>query len=358
MRFHFPAPSVEQARHIVINYSRRMASVKWTCRADMDYTKEKSYTSKLKYTAGETYYGPIYVSNARNMDKFLLTLDENGVYTGALPYAEAVGNTCASAVRVSYDNVSAKIKAGSSFTFLPMANAGVVKVGDYEWDFYDNMKKVVSLDTVKKNGEQRMCEAYALLVPGDAISARWPAKNDPTVTNGHARLISGPTHVVRLPDGTIDPKASTVTVIEQNGSFNPDTPYKTTWRVEKPYSFASLLSKGYLPVTLEEFAEGKLEDATVDFENVTCDESLFETGSLSGNVTSSHMIMNVKASLFDENDTKVASVAYAPQGKSVNLSDAAFSPALTSLPNGTYRLRITARIGYGTCVYCDKNINK
>ena len=61
MRFHFPAPSVEQARHIVINYSRRMASVKWTCRADMDYTKEKSYTSKLKYTAGETYYGPITV---------------------------------------------------------------------------------------------------------------------------------------------------------------------------------------------------------------------------------------------------------------------------------------------------------
>ena len=81
MRFHIPAPSVEQARHIVLNYSRRMASIKWTCREDMDYTKEKSYTSKLKYTAGETYYGPIYVSNGRNMDKFLLSLDENGVYT-------------------------------------------------------------------------------------------------------------------------------------------------------------------------------------------------------------------------------------------------------------------------------------
>jgi len=357
-QFRIQAPTVEEARHYVLNYSRRMAHLKWTAKEDMDFTKEKSYTSKLFYEKGETYYGVIYVSNSRNMEKMQLVIDENGVYIGPITYKEAVGNTCASAVRISYDNVLTDITAYGSHQFLPMAEMGLVKVGDYDWDPCEDIKKIVSLDTIKKNGEQRMCEAYAKLFPGDAITARWPAKSDPTATNGHARLISGPTRVIRFLDGRIDPDASTVTVIEQNGSFNPDTPYRTTWRVDKSYTFSDLLRKGYLPITPKEFAEGKLPDAIIEFDGDVCGDTLFETNRLQGQLSSNYCFFNVKATLIDNNGEKAAELIYAPQSKKVDLSEKEFYTPLSQLPNGQYRLHITAEIGFGSCLCCDKIIEK
>jgi len=351
----FKAPTVEEARKIVLDYSRQMAAVKWIAKSDMDFSKEKSYTSKLKYKAGETYYGMPYISSRDCMEQLELALDASGVYIGPITYDKAIGNSCASSIRVSFDNVSTKLQASGSHDFIPMANKGIVKVGDYTWDPVSDATKYDSSVAVKKNGEQVICQAYAKLVPGDTISARWP---NGSAYNGHARLISGETKVVLKPNGEINPARSYVTIIEQNSSFDATSKVNTTWKVDQIYTFASLLEKGYLPGTLEEFTTGEFEDGRIDFKNITEPQKIFENDYLSGTVTSNYYLFKVKASIFDSSGKEVSSVTYAPHQKEVKMGGRSFQPSLKTLPADTYRLVITAKIGLGEYVYCDTEVTK
>jgi len=351
----FEAPTVEEARQIVLNYSRQMASVKWIAKADMDFSKEKSYTSKLKYKAGETYYGMPYISSRDSMEQLQLALDENGVYIGPVTYDKAIGNSCASSIRVSFDNVSTKLDASGSHDFIPMANKGMIKVGDYTWDPVSDATKFDTSEVITKNGKEAICQAYAQLIPGDVISARWKAGS---AYNGHARLISGETKVVLKPNGEINPARSTVTIIEQNSSFDSNSKVNTTWCVDKIYSFDSLLDKGYLPVRLEEFITGDLEDARVEFKKVTDPKKIFDSDYLAGEVSSNYYLFEVKATLFDKDGNEASSVTYAPHQKTVSMGGRAFTPSLKTLPEGDYRLLITAKIGLGEYVYCDTQVTK
>ena len=351
----FKAPSVEEARQIVIDYAKKMARVKWVCKRDMDFTKGKSYTASLYYTAGETYYGIPYVSSRGYTEKFEILLDSDRVYTGPITYETCIGNSCATAVRVSYDQVSPKVEFSSSFNIYPVANMGTVQVGEYEWGEIKDLSKFASLDVCHANGTQKIYEAYALLQPADAISERDKSGSSYT---GHARLISSLPNVVYDNTGKINGSRSSIKLIEQTSSFDKtNTEMKTTWKIDKEFTFANLYSGGYLPLTLEEFVSGDIPDLTIDF--IDTDEDLLMTKkSVTGIVKSNYLVKYIGIFLYDKEGNVVSKAEYAPSKAEVSLGGQLMDPIPSTLPDGEYRLVIKARAGWADYTYCDKTIVK
>ncbi len=354
-----PAPTPEQARKIVLDYFKEMGSVEWVCKTDMDFTDQKSYTSKLLYKKGETYYGLPYVSRRCHTDQFLFCLDENKVYNGPVTYEKAIGNSCATATRVALNTVSGKVTYTGTQTTFPWADTGMVAVGNYSWEGVDisDLAKVDTVAIVQKD-VQTIYDAYALCLPCDVITQRHVTGSSVT---GHARMVSEEPVIVRKADGVIVPSKCYLITYEQNSTIRNQDKGHSTWRLGEKYPFTKLAEQGYLPMRLEEFAKGEFEDAVVEWKNVTPGERTFFTRKTAmGDFTCNYPFLAVRADLKDSEGKTVSSARVFPSDKSrtASLGNAAFNVAPSSLPEGVYTYTVTVKIGLGTVTCCEKTLEK
>jgi hypothetical protein len=345
-----PTPTVAEARQIVVAYMTEMATVEWVCQTAMDFTQAKPYTKTLIYRPGITYIGLPYVSNHDGVELFRYHLDGNKVYTGPTTYANCLGVSCAPAIKVAYRTVSPTVAFGGTPNILPHARKGTVAVGDYQWEADTPADATLTKDIVCKSSSNAILEAYAMLQPADTVATR---KEAGTSIFGHARLVSSRPVVVRGADGKIDPSESHLHVIEQCGSFNKDADCNTTWRVNKKYTFADLIDKYYVPLTLEEFKTGKFAPAEIAVTGLTLPEDITSTNRLKGIVTSNFVINEVDATIYLADGRAVSQIRSCPQSKQYELGKIAFDNDVTRLPSGTYRFVLTIKIGYGDYVHAN-----
>lgn len=184
--------------------------------------------------------------------------------TGALD-VEAVGkenvlniisSACSYGAMQGWNRVSNShgIKEMDSYS---MYISNIVPVGPYEYESYTynhNFKNRKSSDLIiAANGEQTMYESYACTQLADGVFSS---------SAYHVMMISQAPVVVRNPDGTIDPEQSYVYVHEQRseGTRTNDLDYtqengvimRPLGTINKKYTFAKLLEKGYIPFTVKE----------------------------------------------------------------------------------------------------------
>ena len=124
-----------------------------------------------------------------------------------------------------------------------------------------------------------MFQSYANMKIADGLIAVWEK-------NGHTMMCSVAPVVVYNEDGTIDGTKSTVKVHEQTRSYFRalEKEYNAAlgedvyniYGIDKPYTFAALYDKGYLPITVKELtdpapvAEPKVTDSrsNLNFDNL------------------------------------------------------------------------------------------
>lgn len=348
-------PTVAEARQIVLSYMTQMATQQWICRTLMDFTKARPYTKTLIYQPGVGYVGIPYVSNHNGVERFRYHLDASNVYTGPTTYAHCLGVSCAPAIKVAYRNVSPTLAFTGTPNILPHARKGIVAVGDYHWQMDTPANATLTKDIIAASGTNAILEAYALLQPADTIATRTLSG---TNVFGHARLVSAAPVVIRGQDGKINPRESYLRVIEQCGSFNKEVNYLTTWRVHKKYTFAELLAKHYVPLTLEEFKTGKLAPAEIGVTGLTPPGRIVSSGRLQGVVTSNFLINQVDAIIYGADGRIAARAWYCPEDKTCRLDEMTFDRAPNTLPAGTYRFVLTAKIGYGEAVFANYTFTK
>ncbi|MBM3859662.1 MAG: hypothetical protein FJ395_08440 [Verrucomicrobia bacterium] len=350
-----PTPSVAEARQIVLSYMTQMATQQWVCQTFMDFTRARPYTKTLTYQPGTRYIGIPYVSNHRGVELFRHNLDANKVYLGPTNYAHCLGVSCAPAIKVAYRNVSPTLTFTGTPNILPHARKGIVAVGNYQWEVDTPANATLTKDIIAASGTNAILEAYALLQPADTIAARTLSG---TNIFGHARLVSSAPEVVRDSKGKINTRESWLRVTEQCGSFNKDVDYNTTWRVNKKYTFADLIAKHYVPLTLEEFKTGKLVPAEITVTGLTPAEKIPTQNKLQGEVSSNFLINQVDATIYDA-DGRIASHGRScPESRQFDLAAISFDKDVTKLPAGAYRFVLTVKIGYGDSVQADYTFTK
>ena len=235
--------NIQELRKEVVAYMRSMSEIKWTPEDTVDLTM---INKKLIYNKGETYYGVIYnTERGVDLEKFASYL-EDGTYKGPYTKKEIPGNHCTSSILISWRKLGDTNTAGWTANMMPQCKTGILPLGDYIWKEDDK----TTIEMVERTEKNTVLEAYALMQEGDAILYCM----GPT---GHARMIVE-NHVVRNEDGTIDPEESYIISIEQTNSFFKDALEKginTTWYVDRKYTYETIHSKKYVPITVGLFQE-------------------------------------------------------------------------------------------------------
>jgi hypothetical protein len=316
----------------------------------MDFTDARPYTKTLIYRPGTTYIGMPYVSNHDGIELFRNHLDGDKVYTGPTTYARCLGASCAPAIKVAYRTVSPTVAFTGTPNILPHARKGIVAVGDYRWQVDTPANATLTKDIIQNSSTNAILEAYALLQPADTVATR---TGSGSTIFGHARLVASRPVVVRGADGKIDPRESYLHTIEQSGSFNKEADCNTTWRVNKKYTFADLIGKYYVPLTLEEFKTGKLAPAEITVTGLTPVQAVTADNRLQGLVTSNFVINEVEATIRRADGRVASQIRYSPQSKSSELGQIPFDKDVTKLAPGDYRFVLTIKIGYGDYVHAD-----
>lgn len=230
---------LSEERQTVIDYMTDMAMIKWT--AGETFTTVEGGT----FEAGAVYYGIPYsqnisVTNSINnsclidYDTFSTMLEQND----GLISTDIGRNDCSYAICLSYSQVDSGINLEKSTTTqMRPGNFSFIAVGDYTF----SVNKTV---TCTYNGEEKMHAAYALLQPGDAV-----------VNDGHTMMVLG-----------VDAENENITVIHQSGTYKyydgVSTVYadeeharNTSWGINEVWTFDSLFSSGYIPVTCQALAD-------------------------------------------------------------------------------------------------------
>lgn len=266
-----------QRRDIAEAHMRHMMSALWETDVDFSYSREASSMGPeqdeagggvvLHLKAGQLYAGMPYTHGCGGAASFFSygTLDENGIYQMQGLKTELfnggsgnkssfnmarLSNDCADAVFWAWARV------GTSFSFSVTTNMtaerGCLPVGNYKTD---SNTYTGTRDLIKENGDAVMLSAYAQLQKADAVVTSNGA--------GHAMMIAQ-NNLVKNGD-TIDPEASFVLVHEQfttnykeQLSYTDEKTGRTVYQlggVDRKYTYAQLLKKGYLPITIKELID-------------------------------------------------------------------------------------------------------
>lgn len=143
-----------------------------------------------------------------------------------------IGNDCSTAVAVAWRscNNSLRIEDIDTSTFLSCAKSGsystyhLKTVGGYSIGSNTDTKSFLS----KNENKSIIKNCYAKLKIGDAVFYRSGGK-------GHAMMV-------------VATGSNCVYVIEQCGLSDKRTVQRTSWEVEKKYTYDDLIKSGYLPI--------------------------------------------------------------------------------------------------------------
>lgn len=341
-------PSNEQARKIVVDYMKKMASVEWVCKSDIDFSTVVSFTSKLIYKSGTTYFGLPYVGGTAGAEIFKSALDENKVYTGSIKWNDIQGNTCSSSIYVAYTTISPNSNASNTIDMYPAANKGMIPVGDYNLDKVTDIKTSETKDVITANGQNTILEAYAALKPGDTLLSRWKSGSE---TLGHTRLVTSEPVIERGENGKIIARSSYILLTEQTSSFNESSNVNTTWKVDFKYTFSDLLGDYYIPITLKELADDSFVQPEITIQGLTKQDKFTNSNMLKGIINSNYVIFEAHALVYDSNGNIVSRIDRSPNSKTVHLTEVQFDNDVTKLPAGEYTFELNITIGLGEFTY-------
>ena len=361
---------LQDRRQTVLDYMRSSLSVLWTPTETLTYgLAARDNGTTLKLYAGRIYQGLPYsyaVGTEQSFLEYSVGQDERGIHTIANleatavnyeSYGGRVGNDCSGALTNAWSQV------GTSFTTSRSSNMteqwGAIPVGDY--DFCPELKESGLINytgnVTKANGEQRIYEAYADLMPADAVFY--------VATSGsnHVRMVSE-VHVVRNADGTINGESSYIIVLEQTRSNQNAVKTKQVegigtvyviGGVDVKYTFAKLFSGNYIPCTIRELRDPTPVEETwiTDTQVNHTAENIFE-----GSVISNRYIDCVTVAICDMDGNVIQSITgRAKRGANKNYQLSRFltekagsmigSVDLSLLESGQYRCVITARLTIG-----------
>lgn len=229
--------ALNDTRSQVVDYMKKMATVEWVPVKDMEYWNPKY---GIMFKEGKTYKGIPYTQKQRNTDYelFLNNLEnKDGVnyYKGPTGSAEYLGSDCSSAVSMAWNKIDKEFPILVTYDMVPNGCNQTLSVGDYK---VSSSFSPSTKDIIEENGKDVIYAAYSKLQPADVVLTR---ENN----SGHVMMVS-----------RVDHEKNKVYIIDQTGAN--DTPTivlagyngESTWRVDKEFTYDDLLSKNFIPVTI------------------------------------------------------------------------------------------------------------
>lgn len=249
-------------RDMAYKYMYKMATVKWK-------SGKKHTTLMCKVSKNKRYY--VHWYKRVSYKGIPYSQKENGAEVN-LQYFNQLNkkkikkdygrNDCSSSIMYSWREIGYNPDLNIATCVMFPESAEMKKVGTYKYKSGQSHSK-----TCKKNGLSKMAKSYAKLKKADAI-----------VNDGHTRMVKSVV-VKKKKNGKINYDKSYVKVIEQTGTLSW---YKrSTWLINKKYSFRNLYSYGYIPVTIPQLdgpAAYKIQSADASYinnNNVVFNASLY-----------------------------------------------------------------------------------
>lgn len=320
--------TIQEARDLCVEFFRFAKTALWIPDNDMEFIKNSS-GSQDEFVEGAIYGGLPYVGlGSGNVYRLLDYMDPD---TGVVNIKNAVneeepydgwktfGNQCSIGAYWGWGRVinSAKytwtqsIVAKNKFVMLgdlvvkdKDGNIIPIQNADRNWSSNTESKPANygTDECMKDNEAQKLFEAYALLKSGDGLVYY--------TTAGHVIMASSDAQVVRKEDGTIDPDASTLTIIDQGQTWYEDgmaadgTQYAYKGGVDTKMTFTKLQKGNYVPFTYLEFlGQDGFEDSTAEFSFKG--DTITTTELFSSQVTSNYGISDVYAIVYDEGGNEI-----------------------------------------------------
>jgi len=274
----------QRLRGIAESRMRAQGSIVWTVDTALSFVSHNNH-----HVVGETYYGVPYTNMGASLNRFKYCFNEDGTLKDfakvswmADDQAELyIGTDCSGAIYWSWMAVSPSTRWQWTHNMLPSYNVGGVAVGDYEGA--DTLGKTA--DIYELNGVEKMAECLAQLRKGDAVVSN---------TAGHTRMCAEDPVVLRDLDGKIDLDQSySIQHGQGDGVFRLQ---KTTWCIDRKFTFKELTEQHYISVSNKELLEGSAPECWVTVDNDKTGKAYMTTG----NVESNYRLDSVTIKIKDE----------------------------------------------------------
>lgn len=282
----------EDLRKAAVDYMYEQAAVEWVCGASFGVKEEwEHWGINLDFQEGVKYTGQPYANSQVNVALFKKVLKDGKYSSPSTSWDDVHGSQCVSSILNALQQVM--IIDGWSYSLNPGSESfDGIKVGDYKVDVNPVNQETPTLKVCENNGKDVIFDAYTKLQPGDTII---------TVNNWvHARMVVD-VNITMNNSGVLNSRRSVVKCVEQTNAFDTSrSDIKTTWRVDKTYTFEELFADGYLPATFEAFQTGvsHFPYITLDTEN---SPTALAKGMLVGNVRSNYPVRYVILEVLNEN---------------------------------------------------------
>lgn len=249
--------TTDDMRQLCVKAMRDILSIPWTPDKVYEYHNQWDLPNKLfSFGPGKTYAGLPYANAHTGLFQWFYHYDsETGLMSfdgDGQTWGTTLGTVCANCILWAWsifcNSIGGKFH---SFTMSPVYNfcyPGDLEIPQDIEDFRKHSTKLIC----DANGEQKVLEAYAAMLPADAMIS---------TPRGHAIMVVEKPQVVYLPDGSIDPEASTVMIQDQRGGFyerlsQEGKTLHFSGRIDQVFPFKQLLEWAYIPVTAPEL-QGK-----------------------------------------------------------------------------------------------------
>lgn len=296
----FPPPEGDK-RKTVVDYMLSMANVEWTPSEDFNigWKGTARFGINLRFKAGTKYLGLPYSETTSSLDMF-----EQFVYGGKFKdktyyYEEIVGNNCSQSMILSYQQLvdipvvskpTKPTEARKGLLELPVDRRGRPILKDPTHCGYD--ENWTTTELFKCNSKESVMKAYAACDAGDILYL--------SITGtGHTRMVDKVVYE-RDANGNIDPARSYILTIEQTNAWDKERPgVNSTWWIDHKYTFATLYSKNFYPVTLNTFHEDTpLETAYILYNGKNSPDTavIRLNGTVSSNFPLTYLLLTLKDS--------------------------------------------------------------
>ncbi len=305
--------TADDMRQMAVKAMRDELSVQWYPEIDFKYMKMGTCADKIyKFSSKKIYCGLPYTNGDSSLLHWLSFYDfKTGMLDKSImtsDFYRSFGNACATSAMWAWNAVCTDIKWDSCKNMTPQNGCIPVKGYNYPEHILDYLTTSTK-SICKENGEQKMFEAYANLLPGDIVDTYSFEEED---DYNHVMMVTEKPHVLYFADGSINPVESYVLIQDQrSGSTNFYPPYlkledkefhQYSGRIDQKVSFNFLYKSCYIPLSCAWFTgEKNYEKAVASFEGKTPES--FNDLALSV-IRSNYKIVSVKATVKEKKSKK------------------------------------------------------
>lgn len=334
----------EPFRDAIVSHMRKQASIEWVCGAEFGvYEKFNSWGIDLTFKKGVKYTGIPYADTKVSYIQFEEAL-KDGTYTSeSTAWKDVFGVQCVSSIMNSIQQFDPKTCGYSNDLTPGLKDFKGVIVGDYVLP--EDVKQTEQI--LKANTRDVMAQAYASLKKGDIV-----IKQDLINDQSHVRVLAEDPVIETNAAGKINMSRSYITCVEQTNAFDATRKdgVKTTWYLDHTYTFESLFTTYYVPVTFEiyskDISECEVPYITLDNEIVPVQ---IQKGVLASTVKSNFPIRYVHLDVYTKSGEFVKRTKAYDMAKQYTVGLRNYSKDLVEgLGNGDYTLVVSAGIARGS----------